>query len=212
VVARSDAKAAPAATRRLVAAVRVPFDRAMNGNRWGGNVSGATRAILFGGAAAGVLDIGYAFVVYGPLSYGLTPVQVLQSVAAGWIGRDASRAGGLTTAALGLATHFMIAAIMAAVFVAAATRIKVLTAEPIVAGLLYGLMLYVAMNHVVVPLSAAHASGHFATSLAEAAERLQTALSALRPKDPWQLAGTIFTHTVFVGVPIALAARYVLGR
>ena len=183
----------------------------VNGNRWGGNVS-AARAILIGGAAAGVLDILYAFIVYGPLSYGLTPVQVLQSVAAGWIGRDASRAGGLATAALGLATHFMIATIMAAVFVAAAMRIKALTAEPIVAGLLYGLILYVAMNYVVVPLSAAHASGQFAASLADAAERLQTAFSAFRPKDPWQLGGTVFTHTVFVGVPIALSARYIMGR
>ena len=150
---------------------------------------------MIGGAAAGVLDILYAFVVYGPLSYGLTPVQVLQSVAAGWIGRDASRDGGLATAALGLATHF-----------------KTLTAEPIVSGLLYGLILYVVMNYVVVPLSAAGANGHFAASFAEATERLQTAFSAFRPKDPWQLAGTVFTHTVFVGVPIALAARWVLGR
>ncbi len=192
---------------------RPPFYRPMvNGNRWGSNVSGTTRAILIGGAAAGVLDILYAFVVYGPLSYGLTPVQVLQSVAAGWIGRDASRDGGLATAALGLATHFMIATIMAAVFVIVATRVKTLTAEPIVSGLLYGLVLYVMMNYVVVPLSAAGANGHFATSLADATERLQTAFSALRPKDPWQLAGTVFTHTVFVGVPIALAARWVLGR
>jgi hypothetical protein len=184
----------------------------VNGNRWGNNVSGTTRAILIGGAASGVLDILYAFVVYGPLSYGLTPVQVLQSVAAGWIGRDASRAGGLTTAALGLATHFMIAMIMAAVFVAVATRVKTLTAEPIVSGLFYGLVLYVVMNYIVVPLSAAGANGHFAASVAEATERLQTAFSALRPKDSWQLAGTVFTHTVFVGVPIALAARWVLGR
>ena len=184
----------------------------MNGYGRGQSVSGATRAILAGGAAAGVLDIIYAFVVYGPLSYGLTPIQVLQSVAAGWVGRDVSRAGGLSTAALGLATHFMIAAIMATVFVIAATRIKALTAEPVVAGLLYGLILYVAMNYVLVPLSAAHASGRFATSAAEAAERLQTAFSALRPKDPWQLAGTVLTHTAFVGVPIALAARYFLGR
>ncbi len=175
-------------------------------------MSGEARAILAGGTIAGVLDIAYAFVVYGPLSYGLTPVQVLQSVAAGWIGREASRAGGLSTAALGLATHFLIAAIMAAVFVFAASRIKALTAEPIVSGLLYGLLLYVAMNYVVVPLSAAGANGHFAASFAEAAERLQTAFSALRPKDPWQLAGTIFTHAVFVGLPIALAARYFLNR
>lgn len=182
----------------------------INGTRRGNDVSGETRAIFVGGAIAGVLDILYALVVYG-LSYGLSPVQVLQSVAAGWIGREASRGGGFTTAALGLATHFVIAMIMAAVFVWAAMRIKALTSEPIISGLLYGLVLYVAMNYIVVPLSAAP-SGQFATTFADAAERLQTAFSALRPKDPWQLAGTIFTHTVFVGVPIAWTARYYLNR
>ena len=61
--------------------------------------------ILLGGLIAGALDIVYAFVVYGPLSYGVSPRAVLQSVAAGWIGRDASRAGGWSTASarLGIA-------------------------------------------------------------------------------------------------------------
>jgi phosphoglycerol transferase MdoB-like AlkP superfamily enzyme len=175
-------------------------------------MSGATRAILVGALAAGVLDLCYAFIVYGPLSYGLTPMQVLQSVAAGWIGRDVSRAGGLGTAALGLATHFMLAAIMAAVFVAAATWFKALTADALIAGLLYGLILYIAMNYVVVPLSAAHASGHFAASVTQAADRLREAFAAFRPQDPWQLAGTIFAHTALVGVPIALAAKRFLNQ
>ena len=119
-------------------------------------MSGAARAILVGAFAAGALDICYAFVVFGPLSYGLTPTQVLQSVAAGWIGRDVARAGGASTAVLGLATHFMLAAIMATAFVGAASRFKALTGEAVVAGLLYGLILYVVMNYVVVPQSAAH--------------------------------------------------------
>ena len=59
---------------------------------------------------------------------------------------------------------------------------------------------------------AAHSTGHFAASAAEAVDRLREAFGALRPKDPWQLAGTIFTHTVFVGVPIALAAKRFLNQ
>ena len=173
-------------------------------------MSKAVRAILVGAAVAGVLDLCYAFVVYGPLSYGLSPEQVLQSVAAGWIGRDVSRAGGPTTAALGFVTHFMLATIMAAVFVTMASWVKALRAQPIGAGLVYGLILYVVMNYVVVPLSAAHSSGHFAASTGEAIERVRDAFSAFRPQDPWQLAGTIFTHTVFVGVPIALIAKRML--
>ncbi|MEZ5892467.1 MAG: hypothetical protein R3C58_04885 [Parvularculaceae bacterium] len=165
------------------------------------------RAILYGGLAAGTLDILYAFIVYGPLTYHLSPQRVLQSVAAGWVGRDAAVAGGLQTAALGLASHFLIAAIMAAAFVIAATVFGALRRRPIFFGLLYGFLLYLMMNYVVTPLSAAHASQHFAASAHEAAARLGEAFSAVRPKGAWLLAGTIFTHTVLVGLPIALIAR-----
>lgn len=168
-------------------------------------------AILLGGLVAGALDIIYAFIVYGPMSYGLTPEGVLQSVAAGWIGRDASRAGGMETALLGLGTHFMIATVMAAVYVLAAQNMRALTKSPLLWGLLYGLVLYVAMNYVVGPLSAAGAAGHFPADIAEALERLQTSFSKVRPAYdpdyPWMIPGTIFTHTVLVGMPIALIAK-----
>ncbi|MEQ1755817.1 MAG: hypothetical protein ABL973_16975 [Micropepsaceae bacterium] len=163
--------------------------------------------IILGGLAAGILDIVYAFVVYGPLSLKMSPVDVLHSVAAGWIGREAANAGGDGTALLGLATHFMIATLFAATFVEAANRFPALTARPVQWGVIYGLGLYVLMNYVVVPLSAAHASQHFAADLNEVASRLQAAFSAPRPKDPLMLAGTVFTHTIFVGVPIALITR-----
>jgi uncharacterized membrane protein YagU involved in acid resistance len=166
-------------------------------------------AILLGGLAAGALDILYAFVVYGPLSYGISPERILQSVAAGWIGRDASRAGGMETAALGLASHFMLATIMAAVYVLLATRVSALTKQALLWGFVYGLILYVTMNYVVVPLSAA-ATGHFATA-AEIGSRLQESFSEVRGGGggdyPWLIWGTILTHTLLVGIPIALIAK-----
>lgn len=167
-------------------------------------------AILLGGLVAGVLDILYAIVVYGPLSYGVPAMRILQSVNAGWVGREASRAGEWTMAMQGLATHFLLAVIMAAVFVVAARAIPALLKRPVVWGIVYGLILYVAMNYVVVPLSAA-STGHFASSVGEVTSRLQESFSAARPEPdpqyPWMLAGTIFTHTIFVGVPIALIAK-----
>jgi uncharacterized membrane protein YagU involved in acid resistance len=166
-------------------------------------------AIVLGGLAAGALDILYAFVVYGPLSFGISPQRILQSVAAGWMGRDAARAGEWSTAALGLVTHFFLATIMAAVFVFAASALKTLTRRALVWGFLYGLVLYVAMNYVVVPLSAA-ATGQFAAGFAEATARLQDSFSEVRggAQDyPWLIWGTLFTHTVLVGVPIALIAK-----
>ena len=67
------------------------------------------------------------------------------------------------------------------------------------------------MNYVVVPLSAAGANEHFAASIGEAMARLQESFSDVRrrwdPNYPWMISGTIFTHTVLVGLPIAWAAQ-----
>ena len=163
--------------------------------------------ILIAGLAAGALDITYAFVVYGPLSYQMSPVEVLQSVAAGWLGKDAANAGGAMTALLGLATHFMIATVMAAVFVLVATRWPALKHNAVMWGLVYGFGLYVVMSYVVVPLSAAHRSQHLAADAQEIMSRLRVSFSSIRPKDRWQLLGTLFTHMVFVGLPISLLNR-----
>src|SRR5258706_3326490 len=119
------------------------------------------KAILVGGLVAGALDITYAFVVYGPLSYQMTPVQILHSVAAGWVGHDAADAWGAMMAVLGLATHFAMTTAMAAAFVYAAQRLPALNANPVIAGLAYGLGLYVVMTYVVLPPSAAHPSQQF---------------------------------------------------
>lgn len=173
-------------------------------NAAGGTAMKKLNAIVWGGLVAGMLDIVYAFVVYGPLSYQLSPMQVLQSVAAGWIGRDAATAGGWNTAMLGLGSHLMLATIFAAVFVLSAALLPTLSRRPIVWGLLYGFGLYLVMTYLVVPLSAAHALQHFAVDANDALARLTESFSAMRPKDPWQLLGTILTHTVLVGVPIAL--------
>ncbi|MEQ1811431.1 MAG: hypothetical protein ABL889_15985 [Terricaulis sp.] len=169
--------------------------------------------ILLGGLLAGAFDIIYAFIIYGPLSYGLTPQEVLQSVASGWLGREASSAGGWNSALLGLASHVTIATLMAAVYVFAAQSFKALTASWIVWGIIYGLILYVAMNYVVVPLSAA-ATGQFASG--DIGSRLAESFSSVRPRYdpnyPWMIPGTIFTHTVLVALPIAWAAKRFAGQ
>jgi uncharacterized membrane protein YagU involved in acid resistance len=163
--------------------------------------------ILLAGAIGGVLDIAYAFIVYGPLSYGMSPADVLHSVASGWLGRQAANAGGTGTAMLGLATHFAIATTMAAIYVALAARWPAWAGNALASGLAYGFVLYLVMTYVVVPLSAAHESQHFAASVGEAVERLRRSFSSVRPTDRRQLAGTLFTHMVFVGLAIALVTR-----
>jgi hypothetical protein len=110
----------------------------------------ATAAI--GGGVGGLLDAIYATVLWGMI-LGSSPTAVWQSVASGLLGK-ASFQGGTATAALGLALHFFIAFVMALVYVRAARRLPVLLARPILMGVLYGFVLYVVMNFVVVPLSA----------------------------------------------------------
>jgi hypothetical protein len=84
---------------------------------------------------------------------GATPLRILQSVASGLLGAAAYK-GGLRTAALGLVLHFFIATTAAAVYYAASRRLEVLLRRPMISGLVYGVVVYVVMNLVVVPLSA----------------------------------------------------------
>src|SRR5262249_46144334 len=151
-----------------------------------------------GGLVAGALDILYAFIVYGPVfpmlvpgAEPLSPMEILQSVARGWIGAPAASAGGLNTALLGAITHFGIATVMAAVYVLAAQALPMLVRQPLIWGFLYGLVLMFVMNYVVLPISAADASHHFAANLDEAAVRVKTTLAAFKIKRPILFAGTI---------------------
>lgn len=143
-------------------------------------------AAALGGGVGGLLDIVYAIVLWGVILGG-TPTGVLQSIAAGLLG-NASYEGGTATAVLGLALHFIIAFVMALVYVAAAARMPLLTRRPWICGALYGVVLFVVMNFVVVPLSAI-------------GWRPMSAIGALRALIP---------HVIFVGPAIALfAARCV---
>jgi hypothetical protein len=115
--------------------------------------SRALRAILGGGLIGGAFDITFACVV-SALLRGVTPIRVGQSVASGLLGREAALAGGVPAGILGLVLHFVMTTIMAAVYYAAATRIPLLVRHAAWCGLAYGLGIYLAMNYVVLPLSA----------------------------------------------------------
>ncbi len=113
-------------------------------------------AAALGGGIGGLLDIVYAMLLWGVMLASkthMTPVSVLQSVAAGLLGGGAFQ-GGVATAVLGLALHFLIAFCMALVYVLASRKLPVLTKRPILLGALYGCVLFAVMNFVVVPLSA----------------------------------------------------------
>ncbi len=112
----------------------------------------AFQVILWGGLIAGALDLTAAF-VSSWLRAGVGPVRVMQSIASGLLGAS-SYTGGAQTAVLGVALHFLIATVATAVFYVAARRLKFLLEHAIIAGLLYGVAVYLFMNFVVLPLSA----------------------------------------------------------
>jgi hypothetical protein len=141
------------------------------------------RALLFGTLTVGILDILDAIVFFG--LRGAPPIRILQSIAAGVLGRPAF-AGGWSTAALGLALHFFIAFVVVLVFMLTARRVRALTRAPMAFGLLYGLAVYLVMTFVVVPASAAG--------------------TGAVPSGAVLLNGVLI-HMFGVGLPASLAAR-----
>ena len=138
-------------------------------------------AVLLAGLAAGVGD---TLLAIGLFHVG--PAVIYRSVASGLVGREAAIRGGLLTAALGMLLHFFIATTAAALYFAAAARLKLLREQAVPCGLAFGVAVYFFMKQVVVPLSLARPSP-FAWAL---------------------LVG----HALLVGLPIALVARQALAK
>lgn len=110
--------------------------------------SGVLPAIVWGGFVAGTIDIGAAAIITQ-----LSPIAIMKIVAGGLLGRSAF-AGGASIAALGMVLQWAMSLVIAAVFVIAARRLPGLTRRWIASGLAYGVVVYLVMNYVVVPLSA----------------------------------------------------------
>jgi hypothetical protein len=136
-----------------------------------------TRTIVLGTLVAGTLDILSAFV--WTLIAGGKPANVLPSVASGPFG-DAIRASALA-APLGLAVHFAIMLVMVAAYVIIATRVPVLKRQWLVAGVLYGLLLWFVMYWVVLPLR----------------------FGIPNPSEAAAITRQLISHVLLVGIPIA---------
>ena len=140
-------------------------------------------AVALGGGIAATLDIVYACI--SSAQYGKTPLWVLQSVASGWMG-SAAFTRGLVGGVVGLASHYGILFVAAAVYLLIGTRVPVLRSHAIACGAAFGATVYLFMNFVVLPLSA------FPYKLSYSPPRLLEGLAS---------------HAIFVGIPIALCIR-----
>ncbi|MBB4840852.1 hypothetical protein HNP52_003949 [Sphingomonas kyeonggiensis] len=141
----------------------------------------AGQRILVATLVAGALDIAAAVLL--AIQAGRTPDKMLRGVASGPFPEAVH--WGLGGAALGLAVHFAIMAVMAAVYILAADRLPALKAQRLLAGILYGIATWAAMNLVVLPLRWPAVFPHL---------------------DPQSVATQLFCHIVLVGLPIALIA------
>ena len=133
---------------------------------------------------AGTLDIADALIFYG--LRGVPAAGLLRFIAGCLLGVSALH-GGLAMAALGLAIHYTITLFWSALFLVAATRFTFLTRHAIASGLLYGGLIYIVMNFVVLPL----------TRLPPRSHHLPPAV----------LINGVLALLLFMGLPIALIAR-----
>lgn len=149
---------------------------------------GLFHTIVLGGLTIGVLDAIDAMTFFG-LYAGASPVRVWQSVAAGVLGREAAVAGGLVTSALGLFLHFVIAFLVATTFFIGTRVTGFLVRHAVISGLIFGVIANFVMQYVVIPLSAAGGQ-------APAPFRWPVFLNS------------VIGHALFVGLPVALIARW----
>jgi uncharacterized membrane protein YagU involved in acid resistance len=134
------------------------------------------------GIAAGATNLVAAAVIFGG-----PPMQGFQLIASGLLGQQAF-SGGLKAAILGALLHFAISIAAAALYVAAAFRHGALTRHWLVGGVLFGVLAYLVMNLIVVPLSHA-ASPDLSLGM---------------------IVKELVAHTVLFGVPIAGIVRALL--
>jgi uncharacterized membrane protein YagU involved in acid resistance len=136
---------------------------------------------------AGTLDIIFAIAV--TLFYGRDPTGMLRYVASGPYPPAAEM--GFAGSALGVLVHYALMAIMAGAYAWFARSRTFLADMPVRAGIAYGVLTYLIMNLIVVPL------------------RFGAPVS---PR-PTSIATQLFAHVVLVGIPIAvIAARDLRAR
>jgi len=144
--------------------------------------NGLGQRILLATAIAGTLDIGMAMIETARAG---KPIGgMLRSLASGPF--PPATDWGAGGAVVGLAVHYAIMAVMAAVFLIARDRIAIVRRHTILAALAYGVILWLVMYGLVLPL--------------------RFGMSFPSPK-PTAIAKQLFAHVVLVGLTFGLVAK-----
>ncbi|MGH8180333.1 MAG: YybH family protein [Steroidobacteraceae bacterium] len=112
------------------------------------------RAIVIGGLVAGTVDIGAAALINHA-----SPVLIAHFIATGLLGKAALSAGA-SAAYLGLVLQWAMSIVIAAIYWSVTARMPRLRERWWLGGLLAGVIIYLVMNFVVLPLSAAPVTLH----------------------------------------------------
>ncbi len=135
------------------------------------------------GITVGILD-GAAALLNAWFRSAIPPARVFQYIASAMFGRDAYGGGG-SMIATGVFLHFLVAIIWSAVFFVAFPRVPLLRGNKWWVGCAYGIIVWLAMNFVVLPLTQA-------------------------PPLKFTVQGVVtglLIHMLIVGVPIVLMVR-----
>jgi hypothetical protein len=147
------------------------------------------RAIIIMGLIVGTLDILSAIVDYY-IATGKGPATIFKYIASAILDKQAF-SGGTGIIVLGLLLHYLIAFLFTILFVALYRNIKFMSGNKLIVGVLYGILIGVIMNFIVVPLS-------------------------LTPKMPYQGLKVIKAFLILIcmiGLPLAfLAPRFLPGK
>lgn len=107
--------------------------------------------VLLGGVLVALGDFVFATTLWFSWD-GAGLQRVFQTIAVGVLGQ-ASYDGGTQAAVLGAVLHVFMATMFVVIYTLVARRNPALLRRPVVLGALYGVVLYVVMNFVVMPLS-----------------------------------------------------------
>lgn len=145
------------------------------------------QAIAFGTAAVALIDGLDAVIFWG--FRGVSATRVFQGIAFSLLGRE-TYSYGLSSALLGVLLHISVAFGIVGVYVHVSRWMPPLRKYPFVFGLPYGIVAWLVMNFVVLPL---------------------TLIGVPRPSGPSVVNG-ILIHMLGVGLPAALAASKIRRR
>lgn len=152
--------------------------------------SSVAEQYVLAGIAAGIVAAAVEMlpVLTIQASLGVPPLRVFQSIAGGVLGA-ATYSGGWSTALLGVAFHILISVVTGLSFAIATAREPRLLSRPIASAMAIGLIAYLVMTFVVLPLSAVPFPAN---------------------RNPIMMASSLAIHITAFGLPIVLVCRWLI--